>query len=938
VNASLATVVIPFDHEASPNVAAELDRYADYRQSDGNHARLARKLTRAGDFVHFMAMTLVPPPHGGTTAHLALELSADGTEDQAIQRVAALLGDDLAGILRATGAFADGDAGEFLERSRARYATGWLRQAGLPFVGTPDLSVRRILDEAALATHIRGLLSGLPPGSAMEKLQAVRAQVFPDPACKWAFVCEPIASIVGKDEDPDVVPRLWTAIKRFGWPIGMAGALGTFVGPVLALRQGVGVLMSLVSSVLGGIVGMAVVSALFATVAGIGYARLRREERDDVPRDREPESDAMASILASEDRDGYVQNHLIGVSQVKPGWVRRFTLRLALAVIGEGAKLNPRPGYLDKIGSIHFARWIKLHRTGQLLFLSNYDGSWQSYLEDFIARLRQGLTSVWSNTVDFPKTSQLVNGGAGDGSRFKRWARRQQLPNTLWYSAYPDLTTNRIRLNASIRHGFAAASSEQEATEWLASFGYAGPESVEFAQIPTLAFGGLSTLHFAHALVLTLPAATPAGFPARDWLRDIEHDLTYGNRKPNAKALVAGFTASGMLKLGIDRAALATFPIAFQQGMGHPLRIHMLGDDRKTWQWRPEEVDAMLLVYGEDEKSMQAEAQRRIAELERRGGKVSREVSLVPLPESFAVEPKPQPKPVKEAFGFTDGISQPVMRGTVRGSQGIDPLHSVNPGELVLGYRDNLGIVAPTPRAAGRDLGRNGTYLVVRQLAQDAAAFNGYLAQQAQRLIAAHDPRIPAYARQADLEEWLAAKLVGRWRDGTSLVRNPNEPGMKHRGVEPDNDFLFGREDPEGLRCPLGAHVRRANPRDSFDPGSSTQVDISNRHRILRVGRSYVDKGANGEGRPDGLLFMCVNADIERQFEFLQQSWILGRTFHGLDGEVDPIVGCGGTRCVDLPTPNGPLRLGNLSAFVTSLGGGYFFMPGRAAVHHLANP
>jgi Dyp-type peroxidase family len=700
----------------------------------------------------------------------------------------------------------------------------------------------------------------------------------------------------------------------------------------------VGVIMSLVWSVLGAIVGMAVVSALFAAVGGIGYVRLRQEERDDVPRDKEPDAARMVSILESEDRDGYVQNHLIGVSQVKPGWVRRFTLRLALAVIREGTKVNPRPGYLDKIGSIHFARWVKLHHTDQLVFLSNYDGSWQSYLEDFIARLRQGLTSVWSNTVDFPKTTQLVNGGAGDGSRFKRWARRQQVPNTLWYSAYPDLTTNRIRVNAAIRHGFSAASSEQEATEWLASFGYAGPDSVEFAQIPTLAFGGLSTLRFAHALALTLPAAGPAACPAREWLREIEDDLTYGNRKPAGKALVAGFTASGMVKLGIDGAALATFPTAFQQGMGHPLRIHMLGDDKRTWQWQPEEVDAILLVYDEDEGALRTEVKQRIAQLQRRGGKVSREVSLVPLPESLAVVPKPQPKPVKEAFGFTDGISQPVMRGTVRGSEGIDPLHSVNPGELVLGYRDNLGIVAPTPRAAGRDIGRNGSYLVVRQLAQDAGAFNGYLAQQAQQLMAAQDPRIPAYARQADLEEWLAAKLVGRWRDGTSLVRNPNEPGMKHRGVEPDNDFLFGREDPEGLRCPLGAHVRRANPRDSFEPGSSIQIDISNRHRILRVGRGYVDKGANGDGRPDGLLFMCVNADIERQFEFLQQSWILGRTFHGLDGEVDPIVGCGATRCVDLPTPNGPLRLGNLSAFVTPLGGAYFFMPGRAAVHHIANP
>ena len=136
------------------------------------------------------------------------------------------------------------------------------------------------------------------------------------------------------------------------------------------------------------------------------------------------------------------------------------------------------------------------------MFLSNYDGSWQSYLEDFIARAHAGLTGIWSNTQDFPKTSNLLVGGAKDGPRFKRWARRQQQPTRFWYSAYPQLTTTQIRTNAAIRHGFAAVSNEIAAANWLALFGYSGPEQMEKEQISALVFGGLPALPYAHCLLV----------------------------------------------------------------------------------------------------------------------------------------------------------------------------------------------------------------------------------------------------------------------------------------------------------------------------------------------------------------------------------------------------------------------------------------------------
>jgi deferrochelatase/peroxidase EfeB len=148
-----------------------------------------------------------------------------------------------------------------------------------------------------------------------------------------------------------------------------------------------------------------------------------------------------------------------------------------------------------------------------------------------------------------------------------------------------------------------------------------------------------------------------------------------------------------------------------------------------------------------------------------------------------------------------------------------------------------------------------------------------------------------------------------------------------------DNDFLFGAEDPEALRCPFGAHIRRANPRDSFDPGSNDQIAISNRHRIMRVGRVYQEK----DGEKPGLLFMCLNGDIERQFEFVQQTWLMSPSFHGLACEKDPVLGDGesGACSFTVPSRHGPITLAPMPAFVTTKGGGYFFMPGKRLIEYL---
>ena len=242
-----------------------------------------------------------------------------------------------------------------------------------------------------------------------------------------------------------------------------------------------------------------------------------------------------------------------------------------------------------------------------------------------------------------------------------------------------------------------------------------------------------------------------------------------------------------------------------------------------------------------------------------------------------------------------------------------------------------------------RDLGRNGSYLVIRQLEQNVALFNKFIETASENLT--NRPDVPNASDPAKIGQLIAAKMVGRWKDGTSLVRHPEKPGGGWEGEVcnsivgstppgPDNSFLMGTEDPQGYRCPFGAHIRRTNPRDSLTPGSQDQLDISNRHRILRVGRPYLPQGA---GQNPGLLFMCLNADNERQFEFIQQTWVMEKSFQGLDGEVDSILSRGGEGGrITIPTPQGPIFLKKFKDFVQIRGGGYFFLPSRRAVRFLA--
>ncbi len=480
---------------------------------------------------------------------------------------------------------------------------------------------------------------------------------------------------------------------------------------------------------------------------------------------------------------------------------------------------------------------------------------------------------------------------------------------------------------------------------------------MDLSDIQGLVFHSYRRLPFAGYVMLRFRQNQAAA--VRAWLAELVRDGNIDSATPKEAGprnrpgirLNVAFTYTGLEALGLDRDALQTFPMAFAEGLGAKWsaldapdhRSRALGDVEasapRNWKWGHHgdgSVDAMLFVFATAEEDLRDEVAHWTDEAIAQGAISDDGWSVL-----FGTLPI-QNAPVKEPFGFVDGISQPVLRGA-RGLFGENDkptqpsIHTLADGEILLGHIDGARQVAASPTVADkyaplpvardhpdrRDLGYNGTYLVFRQLAQDVDGFDRACAA------AADETGIP--------QDRLGAMLVGRWQDGSPLLTCPIAHDPDHATAPSGNDFEY-RDDPHGERCPMGAHIRRANPRDSFGDNPEQSWRLSNRHRILRRGRPYRD------GQDQGLHFICLNASIERQFEFIQQNWTNDGTFGGLDAEDDPIAGArdaGADWTVTLPPPaetrfRRRVMLPGLARFVTVRGGAYFFLPSLTALRYLA--
>ena len=459
--------------------------------------------------------------------------------------------------------------------------------------------------------------------------------------------------------------------------------------------------------------------------------------------------------------------------------------------------------------------------------------------------------------------------------------------------------------------------------------------SLELADLQGLAVRGYGGLRAATFLLLRIDDPR-----ANSSLARLVHQVTPGSSTPATSALNIAFSGEGLRRLGLPPEALDAFPAAFATGVTDPTRSRFLGDVGNSapahWAWGgPDtpQVDALLLIYGRDRRVLQKT-------LEKIRGNLTGLTEVAQL--SAAELPARGSDDFREPFGFRDGISQPLIEGLPRAEAGGDVVRA---GEFVLGYPNEYGLLTerpmlPTeldpanvlprdvtdPRKA--DLGRNGSYLVLRQLAQDVDAFWRYLEETTRAADGSSDPQASSA---------LAAKMVGRWPSGAPVVLAPDhdDPRLADR-----NDFAYHDSDPLGLACPLGAHVRRANPRDTLDPnpGSAQSVAVNHRHRIVRRSRTY-DSPPAGDNRGErGLYFICLNGNLKRQFEFIQHTWLNNPNFNGLHDDADPLVGVrrpDGTTIFTEPAQPIRRRYVGLPEFVTVRGAGYFFLPGLRALRYL---
>lgn len=208
--------------------------------------------------------------------------------------------------------------------------------------------------------------------------------------------------------------------------------------------------------------------ALFACVATGLFAikrKLNKLERKYPVNMLTPTTNHVNMLMQAENFQ--VQNQLTHLVEMKPGIFRLLTLKFVLGTINFLARTYFNKGELGTIPSIHFARWMLMDNDRRLLFFSNFDGSWENYLGDFVDKAAVGLTAVWSNTKGFPKTHNLINEGARDEQSFKEWTRHLQISTQVWYSAYKTLSVENINNNALIRSGLFREMDEIKSQAWL---------------------------------------------------------------------------------------------------------------------------------------------------------------------------------------------------------------------------------------------------------------------------------------------------------------------------------------------------------------------------------------------------------------------------------------------------------------------------------------
>lgn len=371
-------------------------------------------------------------------------------------------------------------------------------------------------------------------------------------------------------------------------------------------------------------------------------------------------------------------------------------------------------------------------------------------------------------------------------------------------------------------------------------------------------------------------------------------------------------TYSGLVALEVSDTSLDTFSRPFREGMAaHAALVGDTGSSAPEHWDKPYgtgDIHLALTLLSTTDAIWQANLLKARTILDQLSG-----ITLL-VREDFA-----QTTDARTPLGYKDGISFPNIAGN-----GINPIANqeapIAPGEFLFGYPGEAGRMLPMPQPPV--LGRNGTFVSFRKLHSNVATFRRFL----------HDN-----ASAAMSTELIAAKVIGRWPSGAPLMLAPDRDAPElGADLEQMNNFSFG-EDPGGLRCPMGAHIRRMNPRDT-PLQIMTNINI---HRIIRHGTSYGSPLPEGvlvdDGAERGIFFIFLSATAPETFQFLKREWINSGNFLGLGPEQDPIAGeHAGGGLFTIPVKPIRRRLQGLERFTVTRGGEYGFVPSLSALRWLA--
>ena len=592
------------------------------------------------------------------------------------------------------------------------------------------------------------------------------------------------------------------------------------------------------------------------------------------------------------------------------------------------AVAEPTRRALDELHFVHFARFLPARGNASLQVITEFDGPLEPYVMDFVIAIGDIFDVILSFVTDAAHLLPVREHPTEFWNFVQRNNRVVVVPNELqWddypvYSAYPNRTVIDI---VGPRPGPAPPARQP------------GPAAVDLADIQgNIVRGYRADLARHHAVTVRdagaarrfLSALTDGDGVALPRVTTGE-EWAPQNRPPYF--LNIGVTAAGLAALGVAPSTVATLPEAFVQGPAAPNRAQANGDvgasAPQRWQLGGPGQPVHLLVSLYADADQSAEFERRAQQLALWWSDPGTAALQLLVQHDATALPDG-----RVHFGFRDGIAQPRIAG-VHPDTGADMQPHASAGEFLLGanYQDVYG--ASSLGALPASLCQNATFAAVRVLEQDVGAF--------ERLL---DEAASTYQVSPEL---LAAKLMGRWRDGTPLAEvvapSPNALPDSRRSRDNRFDYAPSHEHPgidndhTGLRCPVGAHIRRLNPRSALVAG------VPHTRRIIRRGMPYGSPWDDGVGSPAprGLYGIFICGDLERQFEFLMQVWANGDTATtGVRGTLDPIIGAqpdtGGEFRIPGSGPLGGITL-RLPRLVTTRGSLYVMMPGISGLRFLAN-